>query len=161
MPGNNASKPIIIVYSCVAAFNMALTIGTIFDGVIEAFIFCLILFLLNLFGVIICCFCCIIDKYLILEDNKIKIRRYYLCRFKDEVYNNEDLIKSEIKYEKRVDSEGDSYYYYFISIITKEEKQIIIFKIQENKQIDNMEGLNNLIECLNSYIQSKKELNVL
>ena len=107
-----------------------------------------------------CCYYIIRDTYLILEDNKIKIRRYYLCRFKDEVYNNEDLIKSEIKYEKHVDSE-DTTHYYFISIITKEEKQIIIFKILENKEIDNMEGLNNLIEYLNSYIQNKKELNAL
>ena len=93
-----------------------------------------------------------------MEDNKIKIRRYYFCRFKEEVYNNEDLIKAEIKYEKKVDNEDGDTHFYFISIITKDEKQIIIFKLAENKEIDDMEGLNNLIKCLNSYIQNKREM---
>ena len=136
---------------------MIFSLSAILDGEIVTFIICLVLGLLTLFGVIMCCRCCIRDKYLILEDNKIKIRRYYLCRFIDEVYNNEDLIKSEIKYEKHEDSEGDTHNY-FISIITKEEKQIIIFKLQENKEIDDMEGLNSLINCLNSYIQNKREM---
>ena len=115
-------------------------------------------FLCSFVGITICCFCCAKNKYLILEDNKIKIRRYYFCRFKEEVYNNEDLIKAEIKYERKVDSEDGDTHFYFISIITKDEKQIIIFKLAENKEIDDMEGLNNLIKCLNSYIQNKREM---
>ena len=93
-----------------------------------------------------------------MEDNKIEIRVHYFWRIKKKVYNNEDLIKAEIKYEKIEIDDGSDINNYSISIITKEEKQINIFKIQENNKIEDMEGLNNLINFINSYIKNKREI---
>ena len=97
------------------------------------------------------------DKYLNLVDNKIKIRTNYFCRFEEQVYNKEDIIKSEIKYDKHIDDDdGSITHYYKISIITKEEKQIDIFTIRERNKIDNMDGLNTLVNYINYYIQEKR-----
>ena len=99
------------------------------------------------------------DKYLNLVDNKIKIRTNYFCRFIEKVYNKEDIIKSELKYDEHVDSEdGSITHYYTISIITKEEKQIDIFKISERNKIDNLDGLNIVVNYINYYIQDKREM---
>ena len=91
--------------------------------------------------------------------NKIKIGTTYFCRFKEEVYNNEDIIKVELKYkEVRDNDDGSITHHYSISIIIKEEKQIDIFIIKEQKKIDDMEGLNNLVNYLNSFIKNKREM---
>ena len=158
MPANPDLNYLIIFFSLIVVFLMASSIICILVGGIRPFIICLILGFLFLFVVIKSCYSRHRYKYLILEDNKIKIRRYYYFgRFKDEEYNNEDIIKAEIKSEKFVDSDGDNFNY-FISIITKEEKQITIFNIREDKEIGDMEGLNNLINYINSYIQNKREM---
>ena len=158
MSANPAFNYLIIFFSFNVVFLMAFSIICILEGAIGLFIVCLIMGFFFLFVVIKCCYSCHRDKYLILEDNKIKIRRYYYFgRFKDEEYNNEDIIKAEIKSTKFVDSDGDNFNY-FISIITKEEKQITIFNIREDKEIGDMEGSNNLINYINSYIKNKREM---
>ena len=108
---------------------------------------------------ILCCRYYRRDKYLNLVDNKIKIRTNYFCRFVEKVYNKEDIIKSELKYDEKKDSEdGSITYNYTISIITKEDNQIDIFRLREINKIDNMDGLNSLVNYLNYYIQNKREM---
>ena len=108
---------------------------------------------------ILCCRYYRRDKYLNLVDNKIKIRTNYFCRFVEKVYNKEDIIKSELKYNEYENFEGPKTYNYTISIITKEGNQIDIFKLSEGFKIDNMDGLNSLVNYLNYYIQNEREMN--
>ena len=135
------------------------SLKVIFDSNIVIFIICLILGILFLVAGIFSFWSYSRDRYLNLVDNKIKIRTNYFCRFKEQVYNKEDIIKSEIKYDKHIDDDdGSITHYYKISIITKEEKQIDIFTIRERNKIDNMDGLNTLVNYINYYIQDKREM---
>ena len=131
---------------------------TTFELSILVFIIGLILGILFLVAGIYYFWSYSIDKYINLVDNKIKIRTNYCCRFEEQIYNKEDIIKSEIKYDEHVDSEDGTTYYYTISIITKEEKQIDIFKISERNKIDNMDGLTIVVNYINYYIQEKREM---
>ena len=135
------------------------SLKVIFDSNIVIFIICLILGILFLVAGIFSFWSYSRDRYLNLVDNKIKIRTNYFCRFIEKVYNKEDIIKSEIKYDKHIDDDdGSIIHYYIISIDTKEEKQIDIFKISERNKIDNMDGLNIVVNYINYYIQDKREM---
>ena len=135
------------------------SLKVIFDSNIVFFIISLILGILLLVVGLYCFWNYGRDKYLNLVDNKIKIRTNYFCRFEEKVFNKEDIVKSEIKYDEHIDSDNGSItHYYTISIITKEEKQIVIFTISERNKIENMDGLNIVVNYINYYIQDKREM---
>ena len=143
---------------------MFIICGLVFLGTSMLFLDNIVIFIISLiFGLslftigFLCCYNYNTNKCLNLEDNKIIIRKKYLFRSKEEVYNNEDIIKAELNY-KEIYNEGSYTHRYTLLIITKEEKKIEIFTIYNSEKIDDMKGLDDIVNYLNYYIKNKREM---
>ena len=142
--------PIILIILSIL-FPLIIFIAT---GDIEIII--LVIFVICFFIGIICAFTITTGKYLILEDNKIIVRKTSLCTKKpDTIYYTQEVKKAELIRSKNKDFEKiRTYHNYSISIITK-EKIIALFFLSEYELL-NLEGLNFLVNHINLFIQNKK-----
>ena len=111
--------------------------------------------IIDLIG-IICLFTMTLGIYLILEGNLITKRSKTLCCKKEEkIFIPGEFERAELIFKDVSDDEGTSYSY-SIYLIKKSGEKKFIFNIRESIKIDNLEGLNYIVNCLNNFIQNNK-----